>query len=130
MSDWKRFDIETKIKNILSKEKVQGVGNSLGRSYVTIYQIAIEFEKDYPDITKKLGFDENTVGGKDMGQHNSLTQYLALQLGKHIKELEWLDGGSISNYLLKDIVFENNIQSSLTTTGYPLSIFRLCEKKS
>jgi hypothetical protein len=128
MSDWKDFDIGNKIRTILSKKKIQGAGNSLGRSFVTIYQIAIEFEKDYPNITIQLGFDKNTVGGKDVGQHNSLAQYLASQLGSHLKELKWLDGSSISNYLLQDIVFKNGMHSSLTETNFPLSIFRLARR--
>jgi hypothetical protein len=100
-------------------------GHPIGCPFLTAYQIAIEFALRHPDEAEQLGFP---IGGAGVGQRNSLAQYLAGQLSRNIERLQEIEGGFLSNQHLHDISFNaagEIIHSSLTDSGYTLSMFRL-----
>jgi hypothetical protein len=126
MNYWREYDIETKVLKILADVPDSAEDHHLGKPFLTAYQIAIEFAQRHPDAVEALGYP---VGGAGTGQHNSLTQYLAQQLSVRIRDGRIpVEGGFVSNWHLNDIFFEHKgavIRSSLTGTGFTLSMFRL-----
>ena len=127
MSKWQELNIEEKITQILRDIPDAAPEHHLGRPFLTAYQIAIEFARRHPKDAAELDFP---IGGAGTGQRNSLAQYLAGQLSKNIKarRLADIEGGFLSNQHLNDISFDVDgeiIHSSLTTTGFTLSMFRL-----
>lgn len=127
MSKWQELNIEEKIPQILRDVPDAASEHHLGRPFLTAYQIAIEFAKRHPEDAAQLGFP---IGGVGTGQRNSLAQYLAGQLSTNIRagRLTDIEGGFLSNQHLNDISFDVDgeiIHSSLTTTSFTLSMFRL-----
>ena len=132
MNKWQELDIENKVTEILRDAPNALKGHHLGQPFLTAYQIAIEFAKRYPKEFKQLKLP---VGGAGTGKHNSLAQYIALQLSKNIKakRTKHIEGGFLSNLHLHDINFKKDdtgklIHSSLTNTNFTLSMFRLRKK--
>lgn len=127
MSLWQELTIEDKVTQILRDIAEAAPEHHLGPPFLTAYQIAIEFANRHPDDAKKLGFP---IGGTGIGRRNSLAQYLAGQLSRNIRaeQLTHIEGGFLSNQHLNDISFNTGaetIHSSLTNTGFTLSMFRL-----
>lgn len=127
MSKWEQLNIKEKVERILSDVPDAASEHHLGRPFLTAYQLAIEFARRHPDDAAELGFP---IGGVGTGQRNSLAQYLAGQLSKNIRDgrLPEIEGGFLSNQHLNDISFDVDgevIHSSLTSTGFTLSMFRL-----
>ncbi len=127
MIQWENFSFEDRIRGILRDVNYYQDDHHFGRPFLTAYQIAIEFAIRYSDDFREIGLP---IGGKDTGQHNSLSQYIAGQLSQRMKSgaLSDFEGGFISNKYLSEISFKNDdqkITSSLTNTEYDLSMFRL-----
>ena len=127
MSQWQEYNLEEKITQILSDVPDYAPDHHLGRPFLTAYQIAIEFAHRYPEDFARLGFP---VGGIGIGQRSSLAQYLAKRLSDGIKaeRITHIAGSFLSNQHLNDIYFDNDgesIRSSLTSTQFTLSMFRL-----
>jgi len=127
MSLWQELDIANKITQILRDVPDAATDHHLGRPFLTAYQIAIEFNIRYPDEMQQIGFP---IGGIGIGQRTSLSQYIAKQLSSNIRSgnLPRIEGGFLSNQHLEDISFQSGdetIHSSLTDSGYTLSMFRL-----
>lgn len=127
MSFWEDYNIGDRINQILSD--VADEGHHFGRSFLTAYQLAIEFADRYPDIVARLG---KQIGGAGIGEHTSLAQYLALELSRQIRDDSSypIEGAFISNRHVRELSYEHNnetITSSLTGTQYSLSMFRLRE---
>jgi hypothetical protein len=126
-SKWDEHDIETKVHTILREIPDSDLSHHLGRAFLSAYQLAIEFQRRYPEAAAGLGFP---VGGSGIGQHNSLAQYLAQQLSSrlHRGTLPNIEGGFLSNQHLRTIAFngpDGAVESSLTGTGFTLTLFRL-----
>ena len=129
MSLWEELDIANRITQILHDVPDAAAEHHLGRPFLTAYQIAIELNRQYPEIAQQL---DAPVGGVGIGQRSSLSQYVARQLSRNINSgnLPHIEGGFLSNQHLNDISFQNGdkiIHSSLTSTQYTLSMFRLRE---
>jgi hypothetical protein len=127
MSNWQKYDLDNKITQILAEVPDSTENHHLGSAYLTAYQIAIEFAQRFPEDFSALDLP---VGGAGTGQHNSLAQYFAQQLSRLIKskEIQHIEGGFLSNLHLNDISFtsdETLIHSSLTSSGFTLSTYRL-----
>jgi hypothetical protein len=123
VSYWQEYDLEEKITRILTKVERY---NSI-RPFLTAYQVAIEFAHLYPEDFARLNYP---VGGKGIGQRNSLAQYLAKQLSTKIGNghITHIEISFLCNDYLNEITFNNNqeiVTSSLTDTRFPLSMFRL-----
>lgn len=126
MSKWEDLNIEVHIREILHEVEYYRE-HHFGKPFLTAYQIAIEFNRRFPDDARELGFP---VGGEGIGERNSLAQYLAGQLSQRISSgaLRDIEGAFISNDNLLQISLNNGgetIISSLTNTEYDLSMFRL-----
>jgi hypothetical protein len=131
MSIWQEHNIEEKIVHILRQVQSHDPEHHFGRPFLTAYQLAIAFANEYPDATEAIGWP---IGGAGVGQHNSLAQYLALELSRHIKADPTfpVEGAFLSDNSLKDISFKHEtgpIHSSLADSGYALSMFRFKEPR-
>lgn len=121
-SIWQRYDFHNRITQIL--ENAPDRGHHLGRSFLSPYQIAIEFERQYPEDFEAI---EMPIGGLNTGQRTSFSQYIARELSRRIKkrEITNIEGAFISSQDLENMSFTGDIHSSLTDSGFDLSIFRL-----
>lgn len=127
MSQWEDFRFEEHIREILQEVTYYQENHHFGRPFLTAYQIAIEYARRYPDDCNQIGLP---IGGRGVGERNSLAQYIAGQLSRRMQfeTLPDFEGGFISNNHLLKLSFENKgqeITSSLTNTEYDLSMFRL-----
>ena len=103
-----------------------------GRAYLTAYQLAIKVDAVHPNIAIGLGVE---VGGRGVGERSSLAQYLARELSARIKRANEagasfpVEGAFVSNEHLTALSYTKadgtELTSSLTGTGYDLSVFRL-----
>lgn len=134
MSEWDVLGIEAKIIEILASVPDAMDDHHLGRPFLTAYQIAIEFRDQYKAEFDKLDLP---IGGSGTGQRTSLSQYLARELSRriHTDKLPEIEGGFLSNQHLSDISFKvvtesgmDVIHSSLTDSGFTLSMFRLRDR--
>lgn len=129
MSMWQEADMESKIAEVLGEAHLTNPGgHHLGRPYVSSYQIAIALGRKYPDITDIL---DKEIGGRGIGKHNSVAQYLAGELSRKIKSdpVYFVEGAFLSNESVSSIHFkdaqDNDIGSSLVGTSFDMAIFRL-----
>ena len=125
MSFWQQHHIEDRVVQIL--REVEDQGHHFGRPFLTAYQLAIEFDRRHHDIVAQLG---KQVGGAGTGERTSLAQYLALQLSRRIRgnPAYPIEGAFISNQYVRELSYDHGSQvvtSSVTGTGYSLSMFRL-----
>jgi hypothetical protein len=124
-SQWQQHNIEDRVIEIL--REVQDDGHHFGRPFLTAYQLAIEFDQRHHDIVTHLDLE---VGGAGTGEYVSLAQYLARQLSGYIKnDLNYpIEGAFISNRNVRELRYNRGneiITSSVTGSGYSLSMFRL-----
>ena len=122
---WQQYNIEERILQIL--REVDDEGHHFGRPFLTAYQLAMEFDHRHHDIVRDCGYQ---VGGAGIGERNSLAQYLALELSRHIRDNPDypIEGAFISNQDVRELSYnygQEVIISSLTGSGYGLSMFRL-----
>ena len=127
MTFWQEYGIYDKVLSILQDAREDREEHHLGRSFLTAYQIAIEFAERHPDIISKKDWP---IGGEGAGERNSWAQYLARWLAQSVKDHPNgpIEGGFLSNLHLRDIDFVHGdkiIRSSLTGSGFGLSMFRL-----
>jgi hypothetical protein len=107
-------------------------GHHFGRPYLTAYQLAIKVDAMHPNIAIGLGLE---VGGRGVGERSSLAQYLARELSARIKRAGDagvtfpVEGAFVSNEHLTALSYTKadgtQLISSLTGTGFDLSLFRL-----
>jgi hypothetical protein len=127
MSVWETFEVERKITDILRETPYQEA-HHFGPPYLSAYQLAIAMDRRWPDVRNAL--DNPPVGGRGIGTRHSLAQYLARELSRRIKsgELATIEGAFLSGEDLVELVYEESdrqrVTSSLTGSGYDLSLFR------
>ena len=129
MSVWGEQGVQAAVLEALHELGTdEDVGHHFGRPYVTAYQLAIAVQAAHPEIAAVLGV---TVGGRGTGAPNSLAQYLARELSGRIKrdgDDYPVEGAFISNEHLTALTYLDTngqpITSSLTGSGYDLSLFR------
>ncbi|SHG74224.1 hypothetical protein [Geodermatophilus nigrescens] len=129
MSVWEKQAVEAAVLDALDATHLNNLGgHHFGRPYVTAYQLAIAVDSAHPEIAQALGV---SVGGRGAGAQNSLAQYLARELSARIKrdgEGYPVEGAFVSNEHLTSLIYRNAdgqpITSSLTGTGFDLSLFR------
>ncbi|MDO5518508.1 MAG: hypothetical protein Q4F66_13215 [Clostridium sp.] len=130
MNKWETYDLERKLKKILSKEKYKpDPEHHLGRPFLSAYQLAIEFAKTYPHEFEEIGLP---IGGKGIGRKKTLAQEIAKRLSQGIKNgtITGIEGGFFSHENLKEMTFkydDGEIISSLTTGKGDLSMFRMID---
>ena len=128
MSVWGDFEVESKITDIL-REIPHQEEHHFGRPYLSAYQLAIAVDRRWPEVRTAL--DNPPVGGLGIGTRNSLAQYLARELSRRIKsgDLTAVEGAFLTDEDLVELVYVESdgrrVTSSLTGSGYDLSLFRL-----
>ncbi len=128
MTDWNTYHFEDSILQILRQAPTSGQ-HPLGRSFLTSYQIAIEYSIRHPNEFAGFGWP---IGGQGIGQNSSLSQYIARMLSGRIQRggLPNVEGGYLSGLHLKELSFKNNgatVLSSMTGGPWDVAIFRLIE---
>lgn len=126
---WDEHDVLNKIIEVLRAVHLNNAHHPFGRPYLTAYQLAIAVDERYPEVRVALGYP---IGGTGVGQHNSLAQYLSGELSRRIGANDGaypVEGAFVSNEHVEEIKYRSHdgseIVSSLTGTGYDLSMFRL-----
>lgn len=124
-TDWDLHHFEERVTAILRDTPAHVPGHHFGRPYLTPYQIAIAFDHLYPEVARAMKLK---IGGKGLGEPNSLTQYIAGQLSYRIKlgDLRHIEGALLSDSNLKSLSFSSRghlIESSLVG-AYDLTLFR------
>jgi len=127
MSKWEDLYIQDSIVQILSTAPSFDPDHHFGCPFMTAYQIAIKFADDYPEKVRRLNKE---IGGKGTGRYDSLSQYLALELSKKIKnrQITNIEGAFLSNLYVKEMTFNDygtNIESSVSGNQASLSMYRL-----
>lgn len=124
MSQWESLQMDVKIHGILDVES-RTPDHHFGRPFLTPYQIAIAFRERYPEEFRQIG---KPVGGRGTGQHDSLAQYIALELSRRIRadQLTNVEGRFLHRRYLRTLQYEDVgdlIESSLMR-DFDLSMFR------
>jgi hypothetical protein len=129
-SKWDQHDIENKVIAILSSVSKNKTGpDEFGHRYLTSYQLAIAFAERYPVEFQALDLP---IGGKGIGQRNSLAQYLAGGLIRRIanKRVTRIEAAYLSKNHKASLSFHtktgDSIESSLTG-AWDTSMFRIKE---
>lgn len=129
MSVWAEHSVEDKVIEALKRVHPVSAAtpHHFGRPWVTAYQLAIIVDLLHPDLRQAMN---SSVGGA--GTRKSLAQYLANQLSRRIKSdgADYpVEGAFLANDHVVDLAYEtgagDKIHSSLTGSGYDLSMFRL-----
>ena len=126
MSIWQEHDVQGRIVEVLSD--VPDDGHHFGRPFMTAYQLAIEVDRRHPELATALNV---TVGGAGTGVRTSLAQYLAGELSRRILQNpnHPVEGAFLSGKDELEIRYAgpdgNDVVSSLTGSGWPLSMYRL-----
>jgi len=126
-SKWDQLQMGSKIIQILSDAQSHNIGHHFGKPFMTSYQIAIEFRQRFPKDFQTIGKE---IGGKGIGQHNSLAQYIARELSNRIKngKIQNIEGRFLWRKHLHTIQYDSgNIESS-SMQAFDLSIFRIADK--
>jgi hypothetical protein len=129
MSIWEEQGLTERVVDVLSTVHLNADDHHFGRPYVTAYQIAIALEEQFPAAVAAIG---KPIGGRGIGQHNSLAQYLGAELSRQIREQganHPIEGAFISNEHVSEVRYQRAtgepVVSSLTGTPYDLALFRL-----
>jgi hypothetical protein len=124
VTKWEEFDVLEKVCEALAE--VAAPANGSGRPYLTAYQLAIKVDRAHPDLKGHFG---GQVGGVGIGQHNSLTEYLAGRLTQLAGDDFPVERASLSGDDVATMSFKatggGEIANSLLGTEYPTSLFRL-----
>ena len=124
MSLWDTYQIGSKVLAILDVQS-HNQTHHFGRPFLTPYQIAIEFKKRYKTDFEQIG---KPVGGKNTGQHDSLAQYIALELSRRIQseKITNIEGRFLHRQHLLTLQYDNDGRSleSSSMQSYDLSIYR------
>ena len=122
-SHWDEHTFDDKIRRILASVVPSSPGHHLGTPFLTAYQIAIDFHRQHGEVVEKLGYQ---IGGKGVGEHTSLAQYIPRQLSQRIKsgKLDDIEGAFLSRHDMQDITFSNGVQSS-AEGGWDISMYRI-----
>lgn len=117
--------MDTKISQILDVQS-HDPAHHPDRPFMTPYQIAIRFHEQYLNDFVTIG---KPIGGMGTGQHNSLAQYIALELSKRIQdnritniECEFLYRGNLDSLRYE---YNGEIIESSLGQAYDLSMSRL-----
>lgn len=122
-SDWETHGFDDKVRQILAAIEPSNPGHHLGTPFLTAYQIAIEFNRRHPGVIQHLDYQ---VGGKGIGKHVSLAQYIARQLSQRIKagKISDVEGAFLSRQDVQDMLFATGVRLS-SEGGWDVSMYRL-----
>lgn len=125
MSIWQRHSIEVRIREILAS--VPRGEHHFGRPFLSAYQIAIAFARDYPQAADEIG---KPVGGRGTGRHDSLAKYFANELSRRIRDdsLPGIEGAFLDGLFLHSLEYDNRGETVASSLGVAnMSMFRLAD---
>ena len=124
MSDWQDYNVADRLREILKGDHYDAHGHHLGRSFLTGYQLAIEYDRRWPQLRADKGWPLGSAGS---GGRASLAQYLARGLSREIRNgnLTDVEGGFLS-LRRADVRFEGPDGAIRPSVNNP-AIFRLRE---
>jgi len=121
---WDELQLEDKIFQILSVES-HNPTHHFGRPFLTPYQIAISFKALFPEDFARIG---KPVGGKGIGQKDSLAQYFANELSQRINKdlITNVEGRFLHRKHLLTLQYddEGKVIESSAMQAYDLSMYR------
>lgn len=122
-SKWEKYQLQEKVERVLGKVgKIKGEEE---RPFLTAYQIAILFAHEYPQLVQELGY---AIGGKDIGEHHTLTSYLAERLSSLAKKSgSSIERAFLSHWMIQTMQFRNKGEFVISSFDGrdSLSMFRL-----
>ena len=124
MAPWWNSTVENNIREILRGVRYgPNPRHHLGRPFLTAYQLAIEYDRRFPELGRQLGL---TTGGKGSGWPSSLPQQLARELSQRIKsgEIQDIEGGFLSTCNVNDLSFRSP-SGIIRPSVKDISVFRL-----
>ena len=122
MSTWEQYSIEARIREILSGVSLRAPNHHFGHPFLTAYQIAISFAELHRPAYRAIGLP---IGGREIGERESLAKYFANQLSRRIRSCEITDieGRDLDLRHLRTLAF-NFRGDSVETSTETLSMFR------
>lgn len=127
MSQWDQLQMDAKISQILNVQS-HDPNHHFRRPFLTPYQIAIRFRQQFPQDFQAIG---KPIGGKGIGQQDSLAQYIALELSKRIKHenITNIEGRFLHRANLHSLKYETDDEIIESSSGqaYDLSMFSLID---
>lgn len=124
---WDQLQMDVKISQILDVQS-HDLGHHFGRPFMTPYQIAIIFQQRFQQDFQTIG---KPVGGKGIGQQDSLAQYIALELSKRIQDqrITNIEGRFLHRANLHALQYEEggSVIESSSMQAYDLSMYRLID---
>lgn len=123
MTIWEQYNLEERILDILDVRYSHDPEHPLGRPFLTPYQIAICFRERFPDDFNAIGMQ---TGGRNIGQHNSFSQYIARELSRRINDISNIEGGFLSDNNIVELIFNDSGEEvrSSSINNFDLSMFR------
>jgi hypothetical protein len=114
MTQWDELRFEERLRTILTETRPYVEGHHFGNPFLTSYQLAIEFQRRYPDDVARMNL---TIGGAGTGRHVSLAQYIARELSRRIRtgQLTDIQGAFLADRHLSELSFlrgEDQVSSS------------------
>lgn len=124
---WDKLQMDSKISQILDVQSHEP-GHHFGRPFLTPYQIVIIFQERFPQEFQTIG---KPIGGKGTGQQDSLSQYIALELSRRIKDktITNIEGRFLHRAHLRTLAYQTDgktIESS-SEQAYDLSMYRIID---
>ena len=125
MTIWEQYNLEDRILNVLDVTYSHDPEHHFGRPFLTPYQIAICFRERFPDDFDTIGMP---LGGRDIGQHNSFSQYIARELSRRINDgsISNIEGGFLLDNHIVELIFNDGGEEvrSSSINNFDLSMFR------
>jgi len=121
MTIWEQYNLEDKILDILDVTYSHDPEHHLGRPFLTPYQIAICFKEQFPDDFDAIGM---LIGGRNIGQHNSFSQYIARELSRRINDISNIEGGFLSDNHIVELIFNDGSEDIRSSSIIPLPIVK------
>jgi hypothetical protein len=126
MSIWDQHDIEIKIRQILGNVASNPNYRTLGRQFLTTYQIVLDFNRRFGPTVAAIG---KPLGGQGTGP-DALTIYFAGELAKRISdgritdiEMQFLAPQDIDT--ISFVTLGPPMVATPHQAGFPNSMFRL-----
>ena len=88
-AEWAEYNMEDLIRTLLRNvENSTDPGNRETRPFITSYQMAMMFERDYKDIFDRIGYP---IGGEGAGGSNTLAGDIGNKLALRIRNCQVTD---------------------------------------
>jgi hypothetical protein len=128
MSKWEQHGVQDRVLDALGAVHIANQPHAFGRPFMTAYQLVIKMEQAEPGLCEAMGY---VIGGAGTG-HLSFARYLANQLSSRISRgdpiADEVEGAFLTNNDVRGLIYDGPtgpITSTLTGSGYDLSMFRL-----